>query len=105
RACACNEQLPASAASLPTCGWDGRRVKSRILLEHASLELLQHAAGLEPELVAQPAGAVLVGVKRLGLTARAVEREHHLLEKMLLERIRGDERSQLGDKFAVARKH
>jgi hypothetical protein len=46
--------------------------------ENRLLELLQLTAGLDPELVDQPAASLAVDGKRVSLTAGAVEGEHQL---------------------------
>ena len=65
--------------------------------ENLPLELLQRAAGLETELRDHRPPRVLIGRQRIGLPARAVEREHQLLAEAFAERILGDEALQLRD--------
>ena len=44
----------------------------------------------------------LVGVERLGLASRAVEREHQLAAQPLAQRVLGDQRLELADQLSVA---
>ncbi len=52
-------------------------------------------AGLDPELVEEGCARCPVRVERLGLAARAVEREHQLRSERLTQRMLGDERLEL----------
>ncbi len=61
-----------------------------------ALELLQGAARLEAELVAQQRTSLAIRLERVGLTALTVEREHQLSTQALLEGVRRDEALELG---------
>ena len=78
---------------------DGERV---VLAEDRLLELLEAGARLDPELVEQGGARRPVRVERLGLAARAVEREHQLGAERLAQRVLGDERLQLPDELGRA---
>jgi hypothetical protein len=60
------------------------------------LQLPELRARLEPELLRQATACPLIGSKRFGLAARAVEREHQLTQEPLSLRIVLDERFELG---------
>ena len=79
-----------------------RALEAGILDEHAPLEVLQRRARVDPELVGERAPERLVARERLGLTARAVEREHLLRAKALAQRVTGDERLELAHHLGVA---
>ena len=92
---------PTDRASSPAAGVTAStrrrgRIERGVLAQDALLELLERAARLEAELVPQPNRAAPVRIESLGLPPRAVEREHELLEQMLAERMRRDERVELG---------
>ena len=57
--------------------------------------------GSRPELGDERLARVRVRVERLGLTARAVEREHQLCAQPLAQQVRADERRQLADELRV----
>src|SRR5262249_46470806 len=64
--------------------------KLGILLEYLPLELLELGAGLEPELLVQDAARASVGVERVGLPARCVQRTHELRVRAFSQRVLGD---------------
>ena len=72
-----------------------------VLLEDRLLEPPQRLAGLEPELVGQLLTGGAVDVQRLGLAARAVERQHELAAQTLAQRVRRDQRLQLADQVGM----
>ena len=78
-----------------------RELERRVLGEDLPLELPQRRARLEPELV-ERRPRVAVGLERLGLPARAVEREHQLPAQPLAVRMLGDQRLELADELGVA---
>ena len=80
----------------------GRRVELGRLVEHLLLQPPQLLARLEPQLVGQEAARVAVDRQRVGLAARAVEREHELRAQALAQRVRRHELLQLGDQLGVA---
>ena len=57
--------------------------------------------GSRPSSSRSRARAAPVGVKRVGLPARAIEREHELLEKMLTKGMHDNEALELGNEFAM----
>ena len=65
------------------------------------LEPPQLAARLEPELARQLAPRRPVGLQRLGLARRAVQREHQLAAQPLAQRVLGDQRLELADELRV----
>ena len=76
-------------------------VERRVLSQDRLLELSERTPGLDPQLVDECVPAVSVRRERLGLPARAVEREHQLLARPLSERMLGDEGLELTDELAV----
>ena len=72
-----------------------QQVEPRILGQHRALELLELAAGLEPEVLHQRAPGVAERVERLGLAAGPIQREHELRVQPLAVRVLGDQRLQL----------
>ena len=56
------------------------------------MQLLQHRARLDPELLDQLVAPRAVDGERVGLAARAVEREHQLAAQPLAQRMLADER-------------
>jgi hypothetical protein len=71
------------------------------VLEHRLLQLLQLRSRLDAQLVHERPAGVLVDVQRVGLAARAVEREHELAAQALAQRIPGDERLELADEVCI----
>jgi len=96
-----------AASSRHALGWPlGRRGRCQrlVVLEDLTFELLQRLARLEAELLGERATPLLVDLQRLGLPARAVEREHELATEPLPERVLRDERPELDDRLGVTRK-
>ena len=79
-----------------------RSSSSGVLDEDRALEPLQRRPGLDPELLDEQAARLAIGLERRRLAAGAVEREHQLAADPLAQRVRGDERLELGDERAVA---
>ena len=78
------------------------RVERRILPEDRLLEGSELRAGLDAGGLDEHPACLAVGLERVGLPARAVEREHALRVERLAERVLGDERVELGQDVAVA---
>ena len=66
------------------------------------LELLQPRSGLEPQLFDENGTCGGVGTQRVGLAARAVQRQHELLVEALPQGKAFDELAQLADNLSVA---
>ena len=78
-----------------------RRHELRVLAEDRGLELTQLGTGLDAELVdEQPAGR-LVGGQRVGLSARAIEREHELRTRPFPQRLGRDQGLELTHEVRV----
>ena len=80
----------------------GRKLELRVVDEDRPLQPLQGETGLEAELLVEQPACVAVGLERRRLAAGAVQGEHQLSPQALAERLRGDDRLQLGDELAVA---
>ena len=94
---------PAAAKRLRSRRSRARRcLKRRVVLEDLPLQGLQLGARLDPELVHEPAPRRAVGLERVGLAAAAVERDEQLALEPLPERVRGDQRLELGQDVLVA---
>lgn len=99
-----------SASGLPAArrGSHRRRperppVEVLVLAEDGRLEAAQSGARLDPQLLAQRAGEILVGPQRFGLAAGPpVERQHPVTPDSLSQRVSRHERRQLPDEPAVA---
>jgi len=75
------------------------------VLEDPSLQLVQLRTGLKAELVDEPAAGRLKQLKRVGLAAGAVEREHQRRYQALARRTVGHELLELSDELpAVSRR-
>ena len=72
-----------------------------LLAEDRAVERLQLRAGLDAELLDERPARVVVGRERLRLAAAAVERQHQLPAQPLAQRVRADERLELGDQLGV----
>ena len=72
-----------------------------IVAQDRALEPLQLGRGVEPELVREREPRRAVDLERLGVAPRAVEREHQLAAQPLPERVRRDERLELGHEVVV----
>ena len=79
-----------------------RRVERGILAQHRPLQLLQLAPGVGSQLVDERAARVGVGLQRVRLSPRAIERDDELPSQPLAVRLAGDELLQLGDELHVA---
>ena len=66
------------------------------------LERPKLAARLDAELDDEPLAAVAVARKRVGLSTVAVERQHQLPQRLLVERVGRDRALQIGDQLVVA---
>ena len=71
-----------------------------VLFEDRGLEVSERRAGFDAELVAQDAPRPLVRAQRVGLPARAVEREHQLAPSPLPQRLRRDGLLEIGYELA-----
>ena len=92
----------AAPEARPARGSRGsRELERRVLGQDLLLELPERRARLEPELV-ERRPRVAVGLERLRLPARAVEREHELAPEPLAVRMLGDQRLELADQARVA---
>ena len=76
-------------------------VEGRFLPEDALLEVTELTARLDPELLHERAASVGVGVERLRLPSRPVERQHQLRAKALPQRVPLDQLLELADHGAV----
>ena len=72
-----------------------------VLAEDRGLELAELGAGVDAELLDERLARGAVGGERVGLAARAVEREHELRARALAQGLRGDERLELGDELGM----
>ena len=79
-------------------------VRSRcgIVLQDRLLKPLELLARFEPKLLRQLAAGGSVGVERLGLARRPVERQHQLVAQALPEWMSGDQALELASKPRVA---
>ena len=73
-----------------------------VLAQDRGLELAELGAGVDAELLDERLARGAVGGERVGLAARAVEREHELRARALAQRLGGDQRLELGDELGVA---
>ncbi len=71
------------------------------MIEDRPLERLECRPGLEPELLGQRMARLLVGVERLRLTPRTVERQHLLAAQPLAQRVGRHEPLELGQELGV----
>ena len=78
-----------------------RRLERGVLTEDRLLELAQLCPRLEPQLLVERAPSVAIGLERVSLPASAVEGEHELCARALVEGMLGDRRLQLGDELGV----
>ena len=73
-----------------------------VLAEDRGLELAELGAGVDAELLDEGLTRGAVRGERVGLPARAVEREHELRARALAERLGLDERLELGHELGVS---
>ena len=81
---------------------DRASVELRILVEDCPFESSQRRPGLDPELLDERLPRRPVRRQRVGLPARAVEREHQLAAQSLAQRVLGDECFELGNELGCA---
>ena len=79
-----------------------RRVERGVLGEDLLLQAAQLGPGLDPDLLAQRPVGPAVGLERIGAAPGAVEGEHQLGVKALVERMLCKQRLQAADHLAVA---
>ena len=78
-----------------------RHGQLRVVRQHGRLELPQPLARLDPELLDQRPARVLVGLQRVRLPVRPVQREHQLRAQALPVRMLVHQPLQLGDHLSV----
>src|SRR4051794_12666470 len=81
------------------------RVEGGVLSEDRLLELAQRASGLDPELLDECSSRLLVGLERLRLAARPVQRNHQLATQALPQRMLPGKRLQLPNEIGVSPQH
>ena len=111
-----NARTPAStSAAAPTSNARERRrggardsgsarrgqVERGVVREDLLVQALQLGAGLDADLLDELRARGTVGGERLRLAARAIEREHPLGVQALAQRVRRDERVELGDHLGM----
>ena len=84
------------------CGSSRFESEPRVLPKDRPLQLLERRARIDPELVDERPARVLVGVQRLRLPTRPVERRHQIPAQAFAERMLGDEGLELRDQLVVA---
>ena len=91
-------------AARPPAGLCDRlgQVELRVLPKDRVVERTQLRSRLDPDLLDEGAARLAVGLQRVGLAARPVERDHPLGVELLAQRLLGDQRLELGDHLAVA---
>ena len=92
----------STAAGSGRCSTAPVEVEPRILLQDRSLERLERRGRVDAELLDQGAPRLLVGLERLGLPARPVQREHQLTAQPLAQRVLRDETLELAHELRVA---
>ena len=80
---------------------DRASVELRILVEDRPFEASQRRPGLDSELLDERLPRRPIGRQRVGLPARAIEREHQLAAKSLAQRVLGDKCFELGNELGV----
>ena len=75
--------------------------RERLLAQDRRVHAAQERARLEAELLDEQLPSLAVDLERLRLPAGAVEREHQLRPQPLAQRMRADERLELGDELGV----
>src|SRR5439155_17775435 len=73
-----------------------------VLVEDATLQLLELPAGLETQLRVEGLPGALIDVERVARTSGAIQREHELAVEALVERVLGDQPFELGNELDVA---
>ncbi len=87
---------------LPTRSAGGLlQIQRRIVPKDGLLQLSQLGARFDPEPVDERAACILVGVQRLRLPPRPVERRHEVPAQALAQRVLGDECFKLPDELVV----
>ena len=66
------------------------------MVENGDLEVAQLRSGFDPELVTEICSSLLVCLQRVRLSAAPVQGSDQLCPEALVERVRPDERGQLG---------
>jgi hypothetical protein len=94
----------APAVLKDRAGPAGGRIEVRVLPQDGLLEVLKLAGRLQAELLGERASRVPVARKRVGLTTRAVQREHELRAQALAGGVLPGERLELRDQSGVAAK-
>ena len=79
----------------------GGEIQLGILTEDRLMQLPQLDARLDPELLHERLPRIAIGVERIGLPPRPVEREHELSAQALAEAMLEDERLELGHEVAA----
>ena len=82
--------------------WLGDTDERPLLAKDRAVQRLQLRAGLDPELVDERSACVAVRRERVGLPARAVQREHQLRTEPFAQRMAADEQLQLRHELGLA---
>ena len=85
-----------------TGGGDGFEGERRVLRQDGGLEVDERAAGVDAELVAQRATGIVEDAQRLGLAARPVEGERHVVTERLAQRVGRHQLAELAHDRGVA---
>ncbi len=83
-------------------GFEGLRIELGILAQDRVVQIAQRRSGLDADLLDQRRSRLPVGLQRLGLAARAVEREHALRLQSLAQRVARDEHLEFREDLAMA---
>ena len=78
------------------------QVQPRVLAQDRRVQPAQLAAGFDADLVDERGTRAAVGLQRLRLPTRAIQREHQLPVQALAQRVIGDEPFELCDELAMA---
>ena len=83
-------------------GFQPRRIELRILAQDRVVQLAQRGSGLDADLLDERGSRLPVGLQRLRLASRAVQREHPLRLQPFAQRVAGDEHLELCEDLAMA---
>ena len=98
---AADERAGGGGKARPAAAGRRREVEGRVVLEDLPLERLELLAGLQPELLDEPAARRLERLERVGLATGAIQREHQLRREALPQRVLAERGREPADEVDV----
>src|SRR5204862_8203878 len=99
--CHCGPKLLRSSPTRETAGLSTCRGKAGVLVEDATVQVLELRAGPKPQLRVEHLPGALIDVERVARASGAIQREHQLTVEALVERVPADQPLELRNELDV----